>query len=164
MSSPHSSQVKSYDFRTDKKEGADDIVGKIVSNQDKNNGTDVWITWQDPPDPNLAIVYYKFKFRLQHDTSKTLATCETAYDFIQKGRKFSPTQGSFYVSVRAVSLAGPGAWSEEILVTVGEDGSGLIMSIVIPIIVIIAFIVGLVGKSKIWFKVSPPDGSSLKVS
>ena len=139
-------------------------MGKIVSNQDKNNGTDVWITWQDPPDPNLAIVYYKFKFRLQHDTSKTLATCETAYDFIQKGRKFSPTQGSFYVSVRAVSLAGPGAWSEEILVTVGEDGSGLIMSIVIPIIVIIAFIVGLVGKSKIWFKVSPPDGSSLKVS
>ena len=32
------------------------------------------------------------------------------------------TPGTYYVSVRAVSLAGPGAWSEELLVTVGEDG------------------------------------------
>ena len=69
------SEVQSLDFRTLKKDGADDIDGKITSNQDKNNGTDVWITWNDPPDPNLAVVYYDFKLKMQHDASKSFSSC-----------------------------------------------------------------------------------------
>ena len=76
------SDDQSLDFRTPKKDGADDIDGKITSNQDKNNGTDVWITWNDPPDPNLAIVYYDFKLKMQHDASKSFSSCLRFVAFI----------------------------------------------------------------------------------
>ena len=69
-------QIKSLDFRTEKKEGADDIVGKIISDQNENNGTDVWITIPEPAEPNLAIVYYNFKFKMQH-AENSLKQCET---------------------------------------------------------------------------------------
>ena len=76
IESMYCSKITSLDFRTDKKEGADNIVGKIVSDQNENNGTDVWITWKDPPEPNLAIVYYNFKFKMQNSNTH-FKQCET---------------------------------------------------------------------------------------
>ena len=51
-------------------------MGKIISDQNENNGTDVWITIPEPAEPNLAIVYYNFKFKMQH-AENSLKQCET---------------------------------------------------------------------------------------
>lgn len=132
------SEVTSLDFRTDKKYGADDIPGKIISNQDKTNGTngrDVWISWPDPVDPNLAIVYYQIRVKMQHVPTNIFKACLTAREFNENGRKYSPqVHGTFYVSVRAVSLAGPGEYSEEVLVNAGERSNTLLLSILLPIL------------------------------
>ncbi len=123
------------DFRTEKKEGADDIVENLTSNQDTNNSTDLWITWNDPKDPNLVIVYYKIQIKMQMQDANPLEHCLSAFDFERNGRKYTPSvRGSFFISVRAVSLAGPGAWSQELLVNAGERPSTMIWAILIPIL------------------------------
>ena len=77
---------------------------------------------------------------------------------IEKGRRHKlSTPGTYYVSVRAVSLAGPGAWSEELLVTVGEDGKmALLWSILIPILVIGIF--GIVIGFYLYYRRQRPGG------
>ena len=82
----------------------------------------------------------------------------SAHDLIQKGRRHKlSTPGTYYVSVRAVSLAGPGAWSEELLVTVGEDGKmALLWSILIPILVIGIF--GIVIGFYLYYRRQRPGG------
>ena len=81
-----------------------------------------------------------------------------AHDLIEKGRRHKlSTPGTYYVSVRAVSLAGPGAWSEELLVTVGEDGKmALLWSILIPILVIGIF--GIVIGFYLYYRRQRPGG------
>ena len=98
------SKQQSQDFKTLKKEGADDIPGQIISNQDTNNGTDVWLSWEDPPDPNLVIVHYRLYIRMQDAlTERPMTVCITAYDFLAMDRKYYPNfKGSFYASVSAV--------------------------------------------------------------
>ena len=94
------SEIRSYDFRTEKKNGADDIDSKTVkSNSDSNNGTDVWITWTDPENPNLAIIYYNVKYRMQN-TQELLKRCISASEFEQNNRKYVMSiPGTFNVQV-----------------------------------------------------------------
>ena len=135
------SKVASLDFRTDRKPGADDILNELKSNQGKNNGTDIWITWDDPKNPNLAIVYYKFQIWMQNDPSKKkFDTCMSAKEFNEQNRRFTYGSGgsSFYVKVRAFSLAGPGAWTQELLIRGKVNNQTVLWSILVPVLMILA--------------------------
>ena len=143
---PRCSEPRSFDFSTKKKLGADNIQSDSVrSNSESNNGTDVWITWDDPPDPNLAIIYYNFKIRLQN-SAEPYAFCVNAKDFEEKGRRHQLTiPGSNYVQVQAWSLAGPGEYTDEFLVVVG-DRNGAHLVIILPVFgcILLMLIVGIV--------------------
>lgn len=138
------SEVTSLDFRTDKKEGADDITEPLRTNQATNNGTDVWLSWTDPDKPNLAIVYYQIRVRMQHDNKYPFLTCLTAADFQEAGRRYYPRGGTLLVSVRAVSLAGPGKYTEEVLVNSGEPSNAFWWYILLPIVAICLICAGVV--------------------
>ena len=138
------SDYTSLDFRTSKKEGADDILGPITSNQESNNGTNVWLSWQDPPDPNLVIVHYKIYIQMQHDPSHEYTSCITAKAFEDADRKYFPSvTGSFYASVSAVSLAGPGAKTKEYLVRINEKRPNLLLAILLPLLAVLCIAAGL---------------------
>lgn len=78
------------------------------------SGTKVWVTWNDPPNPNLAIIYYNIQYKLPN-TDKPMEICLSAFDFEKDGRKFEPAiSGSYHLRIAAVSLAGPGKFTKEV--------------------------------------------------
>lgn len=83
------SETSSKDFRTQHKHGADKIVGDVVDVFDKNNGTDVWITWKEPKDPNMLIIYYDLQIRKHLTSLKHVETCVAAKEFIENNRYVS---------------------------------------------------------------------------
>ena len=94
--------------------------------------------------------------------SKILKTYQTTIP--EMGRRGSPLADTLGKWCHApghhpgpVSLAGPGAWSEELLVTVGEDGKmALLWSILIPILVIGIF--GIVIGFYLYYRRQRPGG------
>ncbi len=72
--------------------------------------------------------------------------CITAKDFRENGYKYELTmEGSYYVSVQAVSIYGPGNWTKFVWVTIPGQTSMLVLAIVIPLITILVLVVTLLG-------------------
>jgi len=142
------SKIQSSDFLTAKKEGADDIPSEsVTTNSDSNNGTKVWVTWNDPPNPNLAIIYYNIQYKLPN-TDKPMEICLSAFDFEKDGRKFEPAiSGSYHLMIAAVSLAGPGKFTKEISITKGDNLRTPLVGILLPIFgcILILMVVGIVA-------------------
>ena len=136
-------QQTSLDFQTIKKEGADDIPGSLISNQGTNNGTKVWLSWEDPPDPNLVIVAYNIYIKMQDASTQEYTDCITAHNFLAKDRKYYlEITGSFYASVRAVSLAGPGARTPDLYVSISEQGPNPLLAILLPLLIALMIAAG----------------------
>ena len=77
------------------------------------SGTKVWVTWKDPPNPNLAIIYYNILYKLPNNDKATF--CVSAYEFERNGRKYEPSiPGTYQMMIRAVSLSGAGAYTKEV--------------------------------------------------
>lgn len=119
---------------------ADDILSGITSSS-KNDTENVWISWDPPKDPNSIIVYYNIRSKAKADASADWRGCITAKEFMDKGHRYELTmKGSYYVSVQAVSVYGPGKWTDDQLVTIPEQSETLLY-ILIPILAVTFFVI-----------------------
>ena len=51
------------------------------------------------------------------NTDKPLENCLSAYEFEKNGRKYEPSiHGSYHMMIAAVSLAGPGEYTKEVII------------------------------------------------
>jgi len=131
------------DVRTLHKPGADDIpdeVRTIVLND-----TSVVLEWTPPPDPNEFITNYQLWYKTKLDSAGS-KTCVSAKQFEENGYRFKPDMtGSFYVSVQARSVYGPGNWTEFKPITVPSPVSATVLFIVVPVVIILLTVLSLFG-------------------
>ncbi len=156
------SRTEDLDVQVLHKAGADDIFGnaiRLVKANDTEVSADVkngkkgekesalsagsaWISWDPPPDPNELIVNYNVKLNQggSGDKDTVHRSCITARDFRANGRKYKlEFAGSYYVSVQAVSVYGPGNWTKELYVTVNQEKN--IPAVVVPILALLVIII-----------------------
>lgn len=131
------SDLVDMDLRTKAKKGADDVIGDIREvggyTNNKNESNRVYITWNEPDDPNSMVVYYNIRIKTHVDKQQWMTDCISAKKFMNDGRKYEViVTGTYYVSVQAVSLFGPSAWTSFKKVSVAENYQNIILSVVIP--------------------------------
>jgi hypothetical protein len=110
------------------------------------NGASVagyWITWRPPTNPNELIVNYNVEIKMSIDQDVVHTSCVTAKDFKANNYKYKlEFPGTYYVSVQAVSVYGPGSWTDPpTYVTVNTPGT-VILTVVLTVI---AFLVAVFG-------------------
>ncbi|KAM7396670.1 hypothetical protein PAMP_019694 [Pampus punctatissimus] len=100
--------------RTKPADKADDIPGKVVyERNDKVEGC-VVLHWPEPIMPNGLILMYEIKFRLGNENEKQECVSRQQYRDHRGGRLTNLGSGNYSASVRAISLAGNGSWTETV--------------------------------------------------
>eukprot|EP00095_Tigriopus_kingsejongensis_P008291 maker-scaffold892_size84543-snap-gene-0.16 protein:Tk08291 transcript:maker-scaffold892_size84543-snap-gene-0.16-mRNA-1 annotation:"insulin receptor-like isoform x2" len=119
---------------------ADDIHGnlQILPHNDSDTAT---ISWHPPTDPNDIIVKYNVRYKSK-ETAKYSTSCIQAYKLqAMKYRYQMPVVGNYLVSVQAVSLSGPGNWTESVFVKgPNQRGPSWVYTILVPILGIAVFV------------------------
>ena len=80
-----------------------------------NETSQIYISWQPPADPNEHILSYNInmKSKLDATSGSIIKACVTAKQFNEDGHRYRLTlPGAYYISVQAVSVYGPGNWTE----------------------------------------------------
>lgn len=117
---------------------ADDIPGtlKILSHNDSDTAI---ISWNPPKDPNDVIVKYNVRYKSKEDSKDSTTSCVLAHKLRDMNYIYEmPVVGSYYVSVQAVSLYGPGNWTEFEWVSGPNQGGPSALTIVLVCILILA--------------------------
>lgn len=129
--------------RTLKKDDADNIP-EPVSVTTKEGVT--FITWHEPKNPNSIIVAYHVEYNLEgHNINRDCINKEINHSSLYEyNRTFLP--GTYFVSVRAVSLAGPGNPSAQIEFSIpftSQNMAGILTAIVLAgLFVICSVLIG----------------------
>eukprot|EP00095_Tigriopus_kingsejongensis_P011344 maker-scaffold383_size189472-snap-gene-0.28 protein:Tk11344 transcript:maker-scaffold383_size189472-snap-gene-0.28-mRNA-1 annotation:"insulin receptor-2" len=96
---------------------ANDILSSSLRHLPTNGSSSAIITWLPPSDPNGIIERYivSHKAKMEDDESANSVSCVFPQKF--KDSKFRyqlPVEGSYFVSVRAISQSGRGNWTDYI--------------------------------------------------
>ncbi|KAJ3631669.1 hypothetical protein MTP99_012785 [Tenebrio molitor] len=134
--------------RTKKGKNADVVRGVRVTVNSKN----VDVQWSEPEQPNSVLVAYQVEYkRTDSKHSKTVPECITVDEYrrYRQHKILELNSGKYAIRVQAVSLAGPGVFTEWQQFEISADGSSA--SIYVPIIVVVVVLVVTVG-GYFWYK------------
>jgi serine/threonine protein kinase len=134
--------------RTKKSKNADVVRGVRVTVNSKN----VDVQWSEPEQFNSVLVAYQVEYkRTDSKHSKTVPECITVDEYrrYRQHKILELNSGKYAIRVQAVSLAGPGVFTEWQQFEISADGSSA--SIYVPIIVVVVVLVVTVG-GYFWYK------------
>ncbi|KAH9393669.1 hypothetical protein TYRP_021587 [Tyrophagus putrescentiae] len=146
--------------------GADDIDSRSVVYTFGNDSAEVsnslrlvHLRWEEPPKPNGIIHSYNIQHMrvsssssssssVNSDNKKPTIECISRASYLKNsvlGYKLELTPGNHSVQVRARSLFGPGAWTEELYIFVEEPSTSynlllIFIVVILALITVIAFV------------------------
>ncbi|XP_058832990.1 insulin-like receptor isoform X2 [Topomyia yanbarensis] len=105
-----------HNFRTPKKEGADDIPVDSILVEEQSNQTQrvIKVQWREPTKPNGPIVSYSIKYqRMDVDSVQPSIQCVSHQEFSQSGFSFLSklAPGNYSIRIMATTIAGDGPYS-----------------------------------------------------
>nr|XP_029731504.1 insulin-like receptor isoform X2 [Aedes albopictus] len=115
-------------FRTPKKEGADDIPSEsiLVEEQSNNTQRQIRVQWKEPSKPNGPIVKFVVKYqRMDLESVSSTDICIRYMNFNQtRGALLTKLEpGNYSIRVMATTIAGDGALSAPRYVVLAKDDS-----------------------------------------
>eukprot|EP00094_Tigriopus_californicus_P010060 TCALIF_09701-PA protein Name:"Similar to INSR Insulin receptor (Homo sapiens)" AED:0.09 eAED:0.20 QI:0/0.77/0.8/1/1/1/10/426/1712 len=119
---------------------ADDIPGtlRVLSHNESDTAI---ISWNPPKDPNDVIVKYNVRYKSKEDSKDSTTSCVLAHKIRDLNYIYEmPVVGSYYVSVQAVSLYGPGNWTDFEWVVGPNQGGPSALTIVLVCVLILVFL------------------------
>ncbi|XP_060532183.1 insulin-like peptide receptor isoform X2 [Cylas formicarius] len=123
------SPILSDFVRTYPKPGADDIphVDVSVTLDGDNEGTNnVTVSWQEPRNPNSAIISYYIQYYRESEHSQPESICVSRETYLKERkhviRNLIPGQ-RYYLKLHAVSWAGPGNYTKEYKFDIRRPGT-----------------------------------------
>ncbi|XP_058466137.1 insulin-like receptor isoform X2 [Malaya genurostris] len=132
-----------HNFRTPKKEGADDIPIDSILVEEQSNHTQrvIKVQWREPTKPNGPIVSYSIKYqRMDVDSVQPSIQCVSHQEFSQSGFSFLSklAPGNYSIRIMATTIAGDGPYSSPRYVFLEtEDSSRVWLWMLLALIVLI---------------------------